>query len=41
MRYMKKGTVEEVISYMDDMNISNDLLKEHIMGLSMDKKLIE
>ena len=28
------------MEFLDDMNISNDLLKEHIMGLSMNKDLI-
>ena len=38
---LKKGgkeDVEEAIQFMDDLNISNDHLKEHFMSLIMDKK---
>mmetsp|Transcript_22623 Transcript_22623/g.21789 ORF Transcript_22623/g.21789 Transcript_22623/m.21789 type:complete len:112 (+) Transcript_22623:2062-2397(+) len=39
---LKKGTepsIEEAITFMDDMGINNEQLKEHLLTLSMDKKV--
>ena len=34
-----KDAVQELIEYLDDLNISNEMVKEHLMILSMDKKI--
>ena len=36
---LKNGQVQELIEYMDDLKITNEMVKEHIMGLSLDKKI--
>ena len=43
-KHLKKGDksdVEDAIAFMDDLGITNDHLKEHLMTLSMDKKIVE
>ena len=40
MKYLKKDKMDDIMEFMDDMNLSNEMLKEHVMGLSMDKKLV-
>jgi hypothetical protein len=42
--FLKKGTKEAVadlISYLDDLNITNDMVKEHLMILTLDTKIHE
>jgi hypothetical protein len=39
LNMLKSGKIEELIAFMDDLKISNDMVKEHLMGLSMDKNL--
>ena len=34
---LKNGQVQELIEYMDDLKITNEMVKEHLMGLTMDK----
>lgn len=41
MKFLKKEKIDEIMVFLDDMNITNDMLKEHVMSLSMDKQLIE
>ena len=39
---LKKGSKESILDlleYLDDLNITNEMIKEHLMGLNMDKKL--
>ena len=36
---LKAGQVSELIAYMDDLRISNEMVKEHLMGLSLDRKI--
>ena len=36
-----KDSVQELVEYLDDLNITNEMMKEHLMILSMDKKLEE
>lgn len=39
-KYLKKGNEESImnaIAFMDDLGITNDHLKEHLMTLSMNK----
>ena len=38
---MSKGNVEEAIDILDDFKISNDLFKEHLLDLCMNKKARE
>lgn len=41
-KYLKKGgaeDVQEAISFMDDLGITNDHLKEHLLELNMDKNV--
>jgi hypothetical protein len=39
LNMLKSGKIEELIAFMDDLIISNEMVKEHLMGLSMDKNL--
>ena len=44
MTYFKKSSTESMqtlIRYMDDMNLSNEMFKEHLMSLSLSPKLEE
>ena len=36
-----KESVGAAISIMTDLGISNEILKEHLMGLSMDTKIVQ
>ncbi len=42
IRELKKGKdqVGGAVDIMHELNISNEVLKEHVMGLSMDQKLL-
>jgi replication factor C subunit 1 len=40
--HLKKGSKDSIldlIEYLDDLNITNEMIKEHLMGLNMDKKI--
>ena len=44
LKFLKSGSKESVLSlleYLDDLNISNEMFKEHLMGLNLDPKLKE
>jgi len=34
---LKKGDVPELIEYLDSLNITNEMVKEHLMGMSLNK----
>ena len=41
---LKKGSKDSILDlleYLDDLNITNEMIKEHLMGLNMDKKIID
>ena len=42
-RYLKRGgkeNVEEALGFMSDMGLTNEHLKEHLMTLCMDSKVV-
>jgi len=39
--YLKRDQIEEAVDFMDELNITNDMFKEHFLSLCMDKKLQE
>lgn len=39
--HLKNNDIDEVIDYLDSMKVTNEMVKEHLMGLSLDKKLVE
>ena len=41
LQMLKNNQISELIEYMDDLKITNDMVKEHLMGLTMDKKASE
>lgn len=42
-KYLNKGKekVKDAIDFMVDMGVTNDILKEHLMLLCMDPKIVE
>ena len=41
---LKKGSKDSILDlleYLDDLNITNEMIKEHLRGLNMDKKIID
>jgi hypothetical protein len=38
---MKNSQMDDVMKLMDDFRISNEMFKEHLMDLCVDKKLVE
>ena len=36
-----KDYIREAVEFMADIGISNEIFKEHLMGLSMDDKLVK
>ena len=44
LSHLKKGSKDSIldlIEYLDDLNINNEMIKDHLMGLNMDKKINE
>ena len=44
LKYLKNGSKDSVLAlleYLDDLNISNEMFKEHLIGLNLDKKVAE
>ena len=42
MKMLSNNQIDELIFYMDDFKISNEMIKEHLIGLSINsKKLTE
>ena len=41
LKMLKKGQIEEVLDFMDDLKITNEMVKEHLMGLCLNKKTTE
>jgi len=39
--FLGRGRVDLVLDYLDDMGITNEMVKEHLLCLSMDRKLNE
>ena len=37
LRMLQQGDIASLIEYMDSMKITNEMVKEHLMGLSLDK----
>mmetsp|Transcript_1767 Transcript_1767/g.2282 ORF Transcript_1767/g.2282 Transcript_1767/m.2282 type:complete len:170 (+) Transcript_1767:2785-3294(+) len=37
--HLRKGDTAATIEYLDEMNISNDMMKEHVLGLALSKEL--
>ena len=35
---LKENKIDELIQYMDDFKISNEMIKEHLIGLSINSK---
>lgn len=38
---MKRQDVEELLELLDDLNLTNDMIKEHLTILSLDKKVVD
>ena len=41
---LKKGTsesIDQLLEFMDDLNISNEMIKEHLAILILDPKLLD
>jgi hypothetical protein len=36
---LQDGRVQDLIEYMDSLKITNEMVKEHLMGLTLDKKV--
>lgn len=34
---LQKGEIQELIEYMDDLKVTNEMVKEHLMGLCLNK----
>lgn len=39
LTHLKKNEIQEVVDYLDDMHVTNDMVKEHLMGLSLKKDI--
>ena len=39
--WLSRGYIEDVIDFLDDVKITNEMLKEHLISLSMDDKLTQ
>ena len=34
---LQKGEIQDLIEYMDDLKVTNEMVKEHLMGLCLNK----
>ena len=41
LNYLKKNEIDDLIEYMDELKITNEMVKEHLMALCLDHKLKE
>ena len=37
LQFLKQGDIPELLRYLDDIGVSNEMVKEHLMGLSLQK----
>jgi len=38
---LTKGEIQDLIEYMDDMKVTNEMVKEHLIGLCLKKNVKE
>jgi len=41
LNYLKNNEIDELIEYLDDLKVTNEMVKEHLMALCIDSKLKE
>lgn len=41
LKFLQKGQIEDLIEYLDEMHISNEMIKEHLFCLSLSPKTVQ
>lgn len=39
LAYLKREDISGLMEYLDDLNVTNEMVKEHLMGLTLDRKI--
>lgn len=39
LNYLKRDEIPQLMEYLDSINVTNEMVKEHLMGLTLDRKI--
>lgn len=39
LAYLKQGEIPALLQYLDDFSVTNEMVKEHLLGLTMDRSM--